>query len=165
MEIFYIQILQMEIFYIQILQMEFSTLSLILFASKYFRSICWGRNEHILINQHTKWWEHVNNHFQFVFKLNFRHWLDSFHLCAKPSFLNLTAQRRHINMFLCVAFPLLIFLPIVLSTISTTTEKVTPCWPEETRKCHYRKNNTRIPPGIIITQSLSQASQFFPLSK
>ena len=50
-------------------------------------------------------------------------------------------------MFLCVAFPLLIFLPIVLSTISTTTEKVTPCWPEETQKCHYRQeqyqNTTR----------------------
>ena len=36
--------------YIQIFQMEISTLSLILSASKYFRYICWGRNEHILIS-------------------------------------------------------------------------------------------------------------------
>ena len=49
----YIQILQMEIFCNQILQIEISTLSLILFASKYFRSICWGRNEHILM--HILW--------------------------------------------------------------------------------------------------------------
>ena len=35
---------------VQIFQMEISTISLILSASKYFRYICWGRNEHILIS-------------------------------------------------------------------------------------------------------------------